>query len=90
MAGARPQADAGMTDARLLLGVWPYAGWFDPAPVYQNPNTCQIISAGRDGRFGPGNVHPNGREWTPATGRDIDADGRDDLTNFNGPVLGKQ
>ena len=54
MAGARPQADAGMTDARLLLGVWPYAGWFDPAPVYQNPNTCQIISAGRDGRFGPG------------------------------------
>lgn len=72
------------------LGVWPYAVRLDPSPAYHNPRTYQIISAGGDGRFGRGTLLPNGRPWTPETSTDIDADGRDDLSNFSATVLGGQ
>src|SRR5262245_36947772 len=39
----------GGTDC-AALGVWPYAKELNPTPQYWNPNSFQIISAGRDGR----------------------------------------
>src|SRR5262249_17508714 len=37
----------------MSLGVWPY---FSGNGVYHNPKSFQIICAGKDGVFGPGNV----------------------------------
>jgi hypothetical protein len=70
------------------FGVWPYAISLGPPPAYQNPNTYQIISSGRDGRFGRGSMLPNGRVWHQETAKEIDADGRDDLSNFHYGSLG--
>jgi hypothetical protein len=83
--GYNPQ---GTTDCPTL-GVWPYAAGLNPTQ-YLNPNTFQLISAGADGRFGQGTVLPDGRTWTPATADRIDADGRDDQSNFYDDLLGKR
>jgi hypothetical protein len=69
------------------LGVWPYAEALGPAPRFLNPTTYQILSAGADGRFGPGTRDAT-TVWTPATARDIPPEGRDDLSNFHGAPLG--
>ena len=63
------------------LGVSPYY----TAPVngvnqYLNPNSCQIISAGRDGAFGPGG------QWDQAVG--AGGAGKDDQSNFADRPLG--
>ena len=78
--------DPGGSDC-ALLGVWPYAeAWGDKTPRYRNPNTYQIISAGADGKFGPGTVPPDGQTRPPAAG--MAQEGRDDLTNFSDTPLG--
>jgi len=60
-------------------GVSPYQ---DPASGrFINANGYQIISAGKDGKFGPG-----GKTWNPASGT-TDANGKDDQTNFTGGIL---
>jgi prepilin-type N-terminal cleavage/methylation domain-containing protein len=51
-----------------------------------NPRTYQLISAGRDGKFGPGG------SWNPTTGYAITQplpDGFDDQANFSKSLLGK-
>lgn len=92
------------------LGPFPY----EQSPNnFHNPNSFQIISAGKDGVFGAGspvfnNATPpaavfnlGGDLWTPDTAATWAAsaknknptglgDGRDDITNFNATVLGKQ
>jgi hypothetical protein len=51
---------------------------------YYNRRTFQIISAGKDGIFGPGGA------WSPASAaKDVGPNGRDDLANFHGEFLGK-
>jgi prepilin-type N-terminal cleavage/methylation domain-containing protein len=60
------------------LGVWPYLSGNN---VYQNPKTFQIICAGKDGRFGPGNAVFGLN--SPVTGA-----GADDLSNFHDKKLG--
>jgi hypothetical protein len=72
------------------LGVWPYAKSLDPQPDYFNPNTFQLISAGPDGKFGPGTALPDGKTWTPQTADQIDPAGRDDLSNFYPMPMGKR
>lgn len=64
------------------LGVQPY--FFIPLPAiqYENADTWQIISAGRDGKFGPGG------EWSPLTADTIAPEGRDDMSNFHTATLG--
>jgi prepilin-type N-terminal cleavage/methylation domain-containing protein len=53
------------------------------APVrFYKREGFQIISAGRDGVFGPGGV------WTPAMGDTMPAAGRDDQSNFHPGLLG--
>src|SRR5262249_14702783 len=54
------------------LGVQPYSDGVN----YLNPDTFQIISAGRDQKFGPGGT------WTPLTAISMPPAGRDDLSNF--------
>ena len=65
------------------LGLQPYAG----APgAFLNPQGFQIISAGRDGKFGRG-----GAGWAPAGAATFypRADpGRDDWSNFHDRPLG--
>ncbi len=51
---------------------------------YYNRDSFQIISAGADAKFG------RGGQWTPANAKDIDTDGRDDMSNFHPTLLGKQ
>jgi hypothetical protein len=82
------------------LGVWPYAQ-IPPTPdglprSWHRPITFQIISAGRDGRFGPGTdlTSANPGYWTPRSpdayvgqlGRFRDA--ADDVSNFHDFLLG--
>jgi hypothetical protein len=69
------------------LGVWPYAGALTPRPRYLNPRGFQIVSAGPDGRFGPGTDRES-HTWPPATARDMPAEGRDDAANFSDVSLG--
>jgi general secretion pathway protein G len=79
-------------------GVWPYL----TAPgQYANPNSFQIVSAGKNGIFGPGSVTPT-TIWTPATASTFYVDGpilnalnqplppagRDDQSNFYDSPLG--
>jgi hypothetical protein len=59
--------------------VWPYM----TAPnTFHNPTSFQIVSAGRDGLFGPGNV-----VLTPGTGVSLPAAAQDDGTNFTTKML---
>jgi len=60
------------------LGVAPYQ---EPNGKWINPGSCQIISAGRDGQFGPGG------QWDPKAGSTVQA-GKDDQSNFSGHLLG--
>jgi prepilin-type N-terminal cleavage/methylation domain-containing protein len=62
----------GSTDCPTL-GVNPY--WGNPGQYY-NPKTFQIISAGPDSLFGPGN------QWIAVNAASMPAAGRDDMTNF--------
>jgi prepilin-type N-terminal cleavage/methylation domain-containing protein len=71
----------------LNLGVWPY---YDGIK-YQNSDTFQIISAGRDGVFGPGYdwTSASPLTWTPATAdKNIPPAGRDDMADFYDRMLG--
>src|SRR5262249_60861996 len=60
------------------LGVWPYAQEWQPVPRFWNPDSFQIISAGRDGKFGPGATDAS-RVWSPATGQAMPVEGPDGL-----------
>jgi general secretion pathway protein G len=83
------------------LGVWPYA---DTLTVdargsiasirYLKPDSFQIISAGEDGKFGPGtdlSLLPRTQPflWTPDTAPMIPEPGKDDQSNFHSNLLGK-
>jgi prepilin-type N-terminal cleavage/methylation domain-containing protein len=56
-----------------------YTAILNGVPQYLNPNTCQIISAGRDGQFGPGGP------WNPPN---VPAAEQDDQANFSDSKLG--
>jgi prepilin-type N-terminal cleavage/methylation domain-containing protein len=58
-----------------------YAPPLNGVPQFMNPNTCQIISAGRDGLFGAGGA------YTPSAGT-TDPNGKDDQSNFSDSKLG--
>jgi prepilin-type N-terminal cleavage/methylation domain-containing protein len=60
------------------LGVRPY---FDLSRRFLNPNGVQILTAGPDKTFGPGDL------WDPARGY-ADGPGTDDLSNFSVSPLG--
>ena len=77
----------GSTDCPTL-GVWPYAEALTPTPRFFNPTSFQIITAGADGKFGPGT---DGEEhlWTSATAADMPLDGQDDMSNFSHVRLGR-
>jgi hypothetical protein len=64
-----------------LTTITPYYQSTNPT-IYLNPNSCQIISAGRDGNWGPGG------QWTPATANSIAPAGADDQSNFYDSLLG--
>jgi hypothetical protein len=72
----------------LTKGVLPYK---QMNGNFQNPNSYQIISPGKDGVFGAG-----GLPWDATIADQMPknltqlGDGRDDLSNFNYSVLGKQ
>jgi prepilin-type N-terminal cleavage/methylation domain-containing protein len=57
--------------------------------VYTNSNTYQILSAGRDGKFGynPGSNPPTNL-WSPAAGVPTGQPGADDQANFSSTLLG--
>jgi hypothetical protein len=51
---------------------------------FYRPHTVQVISAGKDGIFGPGG------EWSPETAaKDAGPRGQDDLSNFHVDLLGR-
>jgi prepilin-type N-terminal cleavage/methylation domain-containing protein len=93
----------GQSVAKPVAGVFPYE---QALGNYHNPNTYQIISPGKDGIFGVGSpvpgaaaLNPYGFYWTPDTAAKVVpacpataglGDGRDDITNFNATLLGKQ
>jgi general secretion pathway protein G len=67
------------TDCPSIVGLSPY---MTPAGKFINPKGFQIISAGRDGVFGPGGPWNGYGPWTAAN------PGGDDLANFSSSVLG--
>jgi general secretion pathway protein G len=69
------------------LRVWPYAEVFDKTPQFLNADSCQIISAGRDGQFGPGTDSPS-HAWSPTRASSVPTEGRDDRSNFYRRQLG--
>jgi hypothetical protein len=74
------------------LGVWPYAESLrGDSPQYVNPAKFQIISAGADGRFGPGTdlTARSPFSWTPETADQIPESGEDDQGNFHSRFLGE-
>ena len=58
--------------------------------TYWSPRSFQIISAGADGKFGPGTVLPDGNAWTPQTADQINPAGRDDLSSFYDMKMGER
>lgn len=68
------------------IGAFPY--YITGTNQYMNPNTYQIISAGKDGVFGIfGTTNPAGTAgWNPAAG--AVGVGADDQANFSGSLLG--
>ncbi len=73
--------DTNMPVASGVL-VQPYVTQVGPTPVqYASPGTWQIISAGIDGKFGPGGL------WNPA-GPVVPLQGQDDQSNFSPRKLG--
>ena len=75
-----PYKAAGITDC-LTIGAnaWYTAAVAGVPSAYENPNTYQILSAGRDGTFGDGNYIGG----TTGTGP-----GHDDQANFSSRILG--
>jgi len=74
------------------LGVWPYAESLEgDSPRYVNPAKVQIISAGADGKFGPGTdlTARSPFTWTPETADQIPEAGEDDQGNFHSRFLGE-
>jgi len=74
------------------LGVNPYASvWSTAAPAaisFINPDSFQLISAGRDGVFGPGTTSGT-TVWTPTnTVVNLNGPGNDDISNFHDRNLG--
>jgi prepilin-type N-terminal cleavage/methylation domain-containing protein len=59
--------------------VSPYFQGPPTSPIYLNPSTFQIISAGKDTKFGPGG------SWSPTA---YPAPGKDDMSNFYEKILG--
>ncbi len=75
------------------LGVWPYAKALVPVPLYYNPDSFQIISAGENQRFGLGTKLPESTPWTPETLQKLyppGSPGADDLANFYDLRLGNR
>ena len=74
------------------LGLFPYVASVDTSTKpwnvqFVNPNSYQIISAGADGKFGPGWDPTTGAmPWSP-TGGASDADTRDNQANFSKSLL---
>jgi prepilin-type N-terminal cleavage/methylation domain-containing protein len=58
-----------------------------PITTFWNPDSFQIISAGRNGQKQGGGFGPGGL-WTPANAGAIGAAGADDISNFYDQVLG--
>lgn len=79
-------------DPHAPCNVWPYATIGSGGPHYHNPNTYQIISAGRDKLFGSGSINPDtdGPFFIPRIGmyQHSDDTGNDDLGNFSDKLLG--
>jgi prepilin-type N-terminal cleavage/methylation domain-containing protein len=69
------------------LGVAPYESALN---TFINANSYQIISAGKDGKFGyvDPNAKPNPIYWNPSTGWPAGTVGTDDYANFSQAVLG--
>jgi hypothetical protein len=65
--------------ASTIGSITPY---MTAANRFANPNGFQIISAGKDGKFGPG-----GLNWPGASGG-ATLDGADDMANFYPTLLG--
>jgi prepilin-type N-terminal cleavage/methylation domain-containing protein len=79
-------ASTGTSDCQSL-GVAPYiqsitGSAASPTINFFNPNSFQIISAGKDGVFGPGLL------WSPSTGYASGNAGADDFSNFSSLRLG--
>jgi prepilin-type N-terminal cleavage/methylation domain-containing protein len=62
--------------------VSPYIEAMSPVR-FTNASSFQILSAGKDGVFGPGGL------WDPAKGVVLNSPGADDQANFSGNILGK-
>jgi prepilin-type N-terminal cleavage/methylation domain-containing protein len=70
-------------------------------PQFVNPDSFQLISAGQNGKFGqglplinnpsppPAQIPPPIILWTPTNVNNIDANGRDDISNFSDRNLGE-
>ncbi len=75
-----------------VAGLWPYAETWQtaagaPPTRYVSPQGFQLISAGPDGKFGPGTTG-TATVWTAAAAYLIAATGRDDIANFHSANLG--
>jgi len=67
------------------LKVAPYFKKGSMPVKYYYPSSFQIISAGKDGIFGPGGA------WAPeSAAKDVGPNGLDDLCNFHGEFLGRK
>ncbi len=75
--------DAIPSPAEVLLGYTNYnvRPYQETGARFTNPNSFQIISAGKNGVFGPGGP------WNPATGIPNNTPGGDDQANFGGAIL---
>jgi hypothetical protein len=81
----------GSSDCQAL-GVRPYLSQKKPTAAHWNPYSFQLLSAGRNGKFGNTTALREDLLWTPAKAQavfPIGSDGCDDIANFHGVVLGK-
>jgi prepilin-type N-terminal cleavage/methylation domain-containing protein len=71
------------------LKVDPYASSWTNPPAFLNPESFQLISAGADGKFGPGTTSTT-TVWSPTkVGANVTGPGRDDMSNFSDRILGE-
>jgi len=80
--GYNASATAGLGSDCSLITNGAYTSSTQAPFQYYNPDTFQIISAGRNQAFGPGGT------WQAANATNIGAAGADDLTNFYNNKLG--
>jgi hypothetical protein len=74
------------------IGAWPYVKEVKPIPKFYEPDSFQILCAGKDGKFGKGYVLPDGPVWTPETAAEFypaGSAGSDDISSFYGDLLGR-